>query len=373
MDAIAEAYERPILDLTGGFDSRGLLGAMMQAGRHFSTIVNGEDSDPDVLVANQLARTFGLDHLQRKRSDVATTDVWRLCNDAVPLVDGEYDVLHYSSTLRTHAENAAAFRASINGSNGELCKGHWWEILLPHIGRRGHFDPRFVAARRFALQEPYSALLAVTYGDSLLDDLTGVIQRATAHMAGMPNTALLDACYLALRMQRWQGRIASATSRIWPCLSPYAFRAPMEAALATPPSQRVRHRLSRRLIEYQCPQLAAMPLAAGYPASPVRWDTVHRFGPLAVEVGKAVVRRLRRYAGHERPFTPPPPTYPMARLWELEEVRECLNPTTMRTRELYRAETLRRVFERSRDPTAAEAETAGRVLTVELTARLFRG
>jgi hypothetical protein len=154
-------------------------------------------------------------------------------------------------------------------------------------------------------------------------------------------------------------------------MSPFAFRAPMEAALATPPPQRVRHRLSRRLIEYQSPKLAAMPLSTGYPALPLRWDTVHRFGPLAVEVGEAVLRRLRRSLGQQPPAKAPS-SYPMARLWQLDEVRDCLNPAAMRTRGLYQPETLRRVFDRSREPDAAEAETAGRVLTLELTARLLQ-
>ena len=370
MEAIGRAYERPILDLTGGFDSRGLLGAMLQSGRRFPTVVNGEDNDPDVIVAGQLAHEFGLEHTHRKRADVSTDELWDLCNRAVALVDGEYDVLYYASTLRTHCENAKVSDATINGSNGEICKGHWWEILMPYVGRHGHFDPRMVAAKRFATREAYPDLLAYSSPDSLVDDLTGVVERATAGMVGMPNTALLDTCYLAMRMQRWYGRIASATSRVWPCLSPFAFRAPMEAALATPPHQRLRHRLSRRLIEYQSPKLAAMALAAGYPALPVRWNTLHRFGPLALEVGEAALRRLKRYLG-QPPRPPGPSTYPMARLWELDEVRECLDPRAMRTRGLYRSDTLRRVIERAGCLDAVEAETAGRVLTLELTARLI--
>lgn len=371
MDGIGRAYERPILDLTGGFDSRGLLGAMLQTGWRFETIVNGEDGDADVRVAGQLARAFGLKHTQRRHDDVNAGELWRLCNQAVPLLDGEYDAVLYASTLRTHGENAGRFEATINGSNGEICKGQWWEILLPYTGRHGHFDPRAASELRFAMRDVYPGLLAASYPDSLTDDLAGVIRRATAGMEDMPNTALLDACYLVLRMQRWQGRIASATSRIWPCLSPFAFRAPMEAALATPPPQRIRHRLSRRLIEYQSPQLAAMPLAGGYPALPVRWDTIHRFGALAVEIGESVLRRLKRVLGRQAPIGTPS-SYPMARLWELDEVRECLNPAAMRTAGLYRPETLATVLERSRAGGALEAETAGRVLSLELTARLLQ-
>jgi hypothetical protein len=192
-------------------------------------------------------------------------------------------------------------------------------------------------------------------------------------MEAMPNTALLDTCYLRMRMQRWQGRIASATGRIWPCYSPYAFRAPMEAALATPPGLRVRHRLSRRLIEAQSRRLAELPLAQGYPALPLRWNTAHRFGPLAVEMGDAVWRRLRRMLGGA-PAVKAPSTYPLRRLQGLEEVRALLDPRQMLTRELYEPRVLEATLARSRQADAGyEIETAGRILSLELTARAIAG
>ena len=77
----------------------------------------------------------------------------------------------------------------------------------------------------------------------------------------LPNTTQMDNVYLNMRMQRWQGRIASSTMRIWPCVSPFMWRLPMEAALSAPPSVRLHSRMSRRLIEHFDPRLASLPLA----------------------------------------------------------------------------------------------------------------
>ena len=255
-------------------------------GLRFDTVVNGPADNPDVVTARRIAQEFGLPHERRDRGPVDPAQFWKRAVESVTMTDGECDILLEAPVLETHSALSDRFSASINGSNGEICKGQWWEVLLPHIGSRGHFDPREIAAKRFAYGASAAPLLDFDFGEDLVDDFAGIIRRATAGMEQHPNTALLDCVYLTLRMQRWQGRIMSATAQIWPALSPFAFREPMEMALAAPTKLRVRHRMSRRLIEYQNPKLAAMPLAQGYPALPVALEHVAPFGPLAVETGR---------------------------------------------------------------------------------------
>jgi hypothetical protein len=268
--------------------------------------------------------------------------------------------------LDTHQHFHKLYSAAVNGSNGEICKGQWWEVLAPYIGRRGHFDARRIAAARFAFGAPPPALLNFEFSEDLVEDFAGIIRRATAGMDDYPNTALLDCVYLTLRMQRWQGRLASATARIWPVISPYAFREPMEAALAAPVRLRVRHRLSRRVIEYQSPRLAAIPLAQGYPALPLRWNTAHHFWPLVVEMAHNGLRAAKRAAGLiERKHTYS--RYPLKSIAHLREVRELLDPAQMLTRDLYRSDLLTAVVQNGL--TGTSPEFAGRILTLEMTAR----
>lgn len=367
---IAKNYAKPVFDLTGGFDSRAVVGAALARGLPVDTVVNGAADSPDVVAAQRIADEFGLRHRHHFRRFASVKEWWEWAKASLALCDGEYDALLYAGTFSTHSRMAEEFDASVNGSNGEILKGYWWELLAPHTGRRGHFDARAIAAGRFVPEPEIAGLLAGPQTESLVDLFAGIIRRANAGLEDYPNTALLDNVYLTLRMQRWQGRIVSATSHIWPCTSPFAFRGVMEAALATPPRMRVRHRLSRRLIEYQSPKLAALPLAQGYPALPLRLSTAHRFWPLAVEVGGMVARQVRRRL--RIPGTKSGSGYypfHISELWQLEEVRDLLDPGRMRTAGLYERRRLAALLEESRQASFGGGHRVGRILGLEMLGR----
>ena len=364
---IGRNFNRPVMDLTGGFDSRAILGAVLRSGKSFETVVNGVDDLPDVLVANRIAAQFGLNHRHQKSSLDTPQQVWDGAKDALAFTDGEYEVLFYNRVLDVHSRLARDFDISLNGSNGEMAKGYWWELLFPFIGWKGHFDDRRVAAGRFAFEGEMSGLLAHRFDDDLAGHFAGIIHRANAGLEHHPNTAKLDNVYLTLRMQRWQGRIASATNRVWNCTSPFMWRRPMEMALSAPPSMRVRNRMVRRLIEYLDPKLAAIPLAQGYPALPLRPGTAHLFGPLAQELLFAATKRLRRFLPGRR--QPQVSVNPIKGLWSIEEMSQMLDPKTMVSGSLYNDGPLAGLLRQSRDDQFAGSRRFGRVLTIELLAR----
>jgi hypothetical protein len=366
--AIGAGLPNPVFDLTGGFDSRIVLGAALKAGMRPAVTVAGPAGDADVEVARHLAGLYGLPlaALSPRWKDAAE---WReAALAALAFTDGEYDVLEYARILGIHRRlREAGHGASVNGSNGEILKGYWWELLFPRTGEVEPLNERRIAEARFAGSAGASSLLAARFETDLAGHFAGVIQRANREMAGLPNTAQLDNVYLTLRMQRWQGRIASSTARLWPSTSPFFFRGPLEAALATPPAERVRHRLSRRLIEYLDPRLAAQPLAQGYPALPVRVSTLHRFTPLAWEIAGKFWRHGRRRLGLGA--GPPPAANAVAILANDPETAALLEPAGMRTAALYDAGRLRRFVEAARNPAFGDAASWARVFTLEALAR----
>lgn len=369
MTAIGRNFPRPLIDLTGGFDSRAVVGAMRRAGGGFHTVVNGDERHPDVVAANRIAAELGLPHIHHRPGHRAAGQVWETAKEALAYTDGEYDVLLYQSVLEVQRALARReFDACVSGSNGEICKGYWWELLFPFTGSRNHFDSRKVAEKRFVYDGEETGLLAFEFPDSLGAHFAGIIDRATQPLARHPNTAKLDTVYLTLRMQRWQGRIASASLRIWPCLCPFLFRAPMEVALSARPSLRMRHRMVRRLIEHLDPQLAALPLEYGYPASPLRWSNLPAFAGPVLRCGfsKAATRLRRLFGGR---LTAPAPRLAIAEFWALDQVRELLDPGAMRTRELYRPQALASWLEASRAPGFGGTARFGRILTLEMVAR----
>ena len=257
MRRITGCYSRPLLDLTGGLDSRAVLGAAMRAAGQFETTVAGTNLDADVLVSSSIAREYGIvHHIINPSHDVTTDDA----RSALPLTDGEFDVFEYARVAKIHSCLAQSHDVSVNGSNGEIYRGHWWGLLFPFTGSRHWFPTNIVAARRFGHHRG-PELLAPVFQSTLQAHFRALIREANQPLKIYPNTAKMDNLYLIFRMQRWQGRIASSTNRLWPAISPFAFREPLELALTSEPAIRIRSRLARRLIEHFDPKLAAFPTA----------------------------------------------------------------------------------------------------------------
>jgi hypothetical protein len=360
---IATQFQRPVLDLTGGFDSRALLGTMLNVAPGCQTVVNGKDGDADVEASKEIAREYGLCHRHQVPSPDSGAAWWSRVKASLALCDGEYDVLSYARTLDFHSRLARDFDVTINGSNGEICKGYWWELLFPFIGWRGHFDDRRLAVGRFAFAGEIGGLLQQEFNEDLGSHFAEVIRKANAEFEEHPNTARMDNIYLTLRMQRWQGRIASATSRVWPCLSPFMFRAPMEMALSAPPSVRVNLRMTRRLIEYLNPKLSRIPLAGGEPAMPLRLSTARYFLPQALELAKKAKRRaLGKVFSRPAPARQQPGNGVLQNVLQVEEAREMLEPAGMVTAGLYNRNVLAGVLNSHGAP-------LGRILTLEMLGR----
>jgi hypothetical protein len=356
---ITSSFPNALFDLTGGFDSRIVAGAMLKVHSGFSTVVVGSPENADVKIAGEIAAVMRLRH-QRVESG---PDEMESLLRALAVCDGECDLVDYSRTMRVHECLAPLYDASVNGSNGEIAKGYWWELLFPYTGRNGHFDEKKLAAKRFAEGTDATELLSMKFGTTLTDHFAELIREAGRGFEHHPNTAKMDNIYLTLRMQQWQGRIASATSRIWPCVSPFMWRQPMELILATPPAARVRHRLSRRIIEHLNPELAALPMEQGYPALPLRLNTAHRFGPLLREIAGKAMSRI------PRPMNTAVLTLKSQKtIWNDQGLRELMQPGHMVTSDLYRHTTLAELLR----PPFRQQDLLNRVVTLELLGRRLR-
>lgn len=289
---IAELYPRRLCDLTGGYDSRALGALLLGANVKFDTTVSGSDDSADVKISRGLADIAGLKHTQRQRSnDLNAIDMER----ALQLCDGEYDLLEYARIMRTHEQHSQNYDVSMNGSYGEVARGYWWELLSPHIGERAPLNYEKIARKRYAAIDDGADLFAEPL--DLTAHFTQILQRNGAGLERLPNTLQLDYSYLNLRMQRWQGRIASSTDQIWPCVSPFMFRSILEIMLRAEPRARHRSLLVRAMLARHNPAWAKYPLEHGYPAQPFGIANAWRFLPLgAYYIEKAKDKLCRRYS-----------------------------------------------------------------------------
>jgi len=263
LDAFVCGVARPLADLTGGLDSRLVVAAMLDAGLRPDVTVTGPSTSRDVIVARRLAQALGLRLLHEPpEPGAAARGSFDRVIDAAALADGMIDAAEYAFIASVHEPHAREYDCSVNGSGGEVLRDYWWT--------QRHLDPAApidvdVAARRFtALALPPPFLQPAPIPD-LHGHFAEVVADSLASTAGRPATARLDHLYLDVRMQCWQGAIASATNRIWPAISPLLARGAVAEALAVEPRRRLGARLFRELFRRFPHAIRDVPLESGFP------------------------------------------------------------------------------------------------------------
>ncbi len=356
---IHRQYSSIACDLTGGYDSRAVAAALLGGGTDFTAVVSGPAESGDVIISAGLAAKCGLEHIHYPPS--AASILPEEMNWIGSLTDGECDLTEYVNVARIHHDLSHRFAISINGSFGEVARGYWWELLIPHVGAKLKLDSYKLARLRYAVGS-HNSLLQARCEFDLVEHFTTIVERAIEGLEDYPNTFQMDLAYLRMRMQRWQGRLASSTDRIWPCLSPFMFRPVLETMLQTRFAVRERSFLIRLMLARHQPALAAYPLEHGYPALPATWRTFPRFWPLLPHYSGKIIRKLRNQwvlngkGASERT---------RLELWRSDRVTDLFQPCSMRTTEILDLRKLEQFFQASRNPSFAEEKLWSRLLTME--------
>lgn len=366
--AVADAYPKLICDLTGGHDSRALVGAFLGTGANFSTVVSGPEGSPDVHISSGLAALLGLKHTH---CDPPAVHGFSELKKAIPLTDGECDLVEYDRVRQIHQALAANFDISVNGSFGEVARGYWWELIFPWTGKSSKLDAKKVAERRYAVDPADAVLFRQEVRLSMVDHLSDVLERTNTGMFQWPNTLQMDNAYLGMRMQRWQGRLASSTNRIWPCISPFMFRSVLEVMLQTETALRRRGLLVRKMLARFQPRLSGYPLDFRYPAAPLTWRNWHKFCPALVPYSRKAVEKLLGGVGFG--FANGNGTCERSRvrlmLWQAEEVQDVLAVEKMQLAGILNIPALATFLRASRKDRFPYEKLWTRLLSLELTLR----
>jgi hypothetical protein len=363
---IGKAFHTPLCDLTGGYDSRALVAAFWSANVPVTTTVSGSEASPDVILSARLATIAGLPHIHNSIPEVLNFEA---VSDALAFTDGEYDLVEYARILQIHRSAMNRFDISINGSFGEIARGYWWELLLPHVGKKQILSSEKVARLRFAAGSDPAGIFLREGRLDLTSHFSSIIDRCNAGLTDCPNTMQMDHLYLNMRMQRWQGRIASSTNRIWPCLSPFMFRSVLETILAADVRSRRRSLLIRELLSRYTPKWAVVPLEHGYPAIPATWKNLYRFAPILAHYGRKVGSRTARAFGiRQRANTSTQRSIPCRlRLWSEDPVRALMDHRTMRLNGLLEATALQTFLTQSQQENFPFEGMWNRILSLEYT------
>jgi len=366
---IGSLVPRLLCDLTGGYDSRTLVAGFLSARVSISTAVSGETESPDVRISSALARLAAIPHRQ---SDPPPVHRYDQIHQALQLTDGEYDIVEYSPVSEIHREYAREFDLSVNGSFGEIARGYYWEILVPRTGNIGAIDAEKVARLRYLPRGFDSTIFPADQRVDLVEHFTNIIRRNNAGLENTPNTFQLDNTYLKLRMHRWQGRIASSTNQIWPCLSPFMFRSILEVMLQTDHHLRRRSLMIRELLPKLHREFSEYPLEHGYPPLPVTPLTLFRFWPIVPLYGNKAVSRLLRLGKQGARSTGPVSTVARLQLWQDPQIQEIMRCDRMLSTTVFEEQALRKFLSRSRHLEFPYGGQWARVLTLECLLRSLK-
>lgn len=361
---ISKAFPNPVVDLTGGYDSRAGVAAFLASGVPFKTAVGGKPDHPDVVIAKDLAGRVGLDLRHFEAPPVSRFDQLQR---AMQYTDGEYDLVDYARIHDVQSDLEGRFDISINSYSGEIGRGYGWEVLMPHTGQRVPMDAGYVARKRFVNPTFDASIIAPSLRIDAPAHFGEVVARAGEGLGELPNTMQYDYSMTMLRCQRWYGRIASSTNQIWPCMSFFLLRSIMKPMLETNTRSRTNSLLFRRLLVELEPAFSQVPLARGYPPLPVTWKTLHRFWPLVPLYGGKVVGRLQRYAGVRPAPSAAPGTSPRELLWQDTAVQEVLQPHRMLSADLMDTSGLADFIARSKQAQFDQAGQWSLLLTLECT------
>jgi hypothetical protein len=367
---VGKVFNKPLCDLTGGYDSRALVAAFWSAKLPITTTVSGAEDSLDVTLSSRLSAIADLPHIHNHPPEAVNFDA---VSEALSFTDGEYDLVEYARILQIHRSAMEHFDISVNGSFGEVARGYWWELLLPYVGRRQKLNGSKIARLRFDTAGDPAEIFSPGVRLELTSHFSSIIERCNAGLAHYANTAQMDHLYLDMRMQRWQGRIASSTNRIWPCLSPFMFRSVLETILATDFRLRRRSLLIRDLLSRYAPMWAEVPLEHGYPAVPATWRNLHRFTPILLYYGRKIGLRTAGGLGIRTSVNTSAHRSVPSRLqlWSENPVRAIMDHQTMRLNGLLDAAALQAFLTQSQQENFPFEGTWNRILSLEHTLRVL--
>ena len=264
---LREAGSPVELSLTGGKDSRLVAAALVKAGVPVVARTHGFGDHPDVVVAAEIARRLGIEHIVRTPAAPGQrVDVLGRIRATVLVADGMLSAFENVG----RPDPAASPALTAGGHGGELLRGGYAETA----GRRGSAD---------GLRGILSPARRAAGSAELLRRLTtkhlGLIRRgpAAAYVASLapwaPQLArhpmqALDDFYLVNRAGRWSAAARQAYLLRENLAQPLFDDRVVLAARAVPLAERVSGALSAAVLAELSPALADVPLAGKPPAGP---------------------------------------------------------------------------------------------------------
>ena len=253
------------LSLTGGKDSRLIAAALVKACVPVTAVTHGFADHPDVVVAAEIARRLGIEHVVRTPTAPGqSVDVLGRIRATVLVADGMLSAFENVG----RPDPAASPAVTAGGHGGELLRGGYAETAgRPGAsgGLRGALSPARRAARSAELLRRLTTKHLGLIRRGPAASYAASLAPWTARLARHPLTAL-DDFYLVNRAGRWSAAARQAYLLREHLVQPLFDDRVVLAARTVPLADRVRGTLSAAVLAELSPALADVPLAGKPPA-----------------------------------------------------------------------------------------------------------
>ncbi len=260
---LLEAHPDPVLELSGGLDSRAVLAALPVASRRgLRAVTLGPASHPDVRVAAALANASELDWTRIDPGDLATRPPAEVMAATVVAARQRDHVTNaVAAAALDHAEARIPVGARLTGANGEFARGFYYPgVVTDGPVTRARIN-RLVTWRLVTndgtAARALDEVVVATARDLLPDRVAGLLPTELAWRAAM------DEFYLTSRMANWAGPSYSSRDPRSPALAPFMHPDFLAWARSLPNGRAARERAFAGMVHKLDPGLAAVPLDRG--------------------------------------------------------------------------------------------------------------
>lgn len=292
-----------VVQLTGGHDSRIVLGAVPPAMRRgLRALTLDTHGGADAAIAARLSADWGLDHQVHWLDDQPPIDpatAHRLAVDAAVALDCMASPLALAPLALAESHLEQGHRLS--GLGGEVARGFYYGGQPGGAQTSSRLVDRLAHWRLFANEAVEDGVLDADYVTQAHDDALGLLRQL---FEGYSREWLraTDEFYLWQRTGRWGGAhgTVAATSRFF--INPMFDRRFLTLGLAVDPADKRSSRLLAQLMCHLDQKLAAVPLDSGLPYARVAGTGPLSRAAVASLTARKAVRKVRqRFAGVRRP------------------------------------------------------------------------
>jgi len=252
--------ETPILPLTGGFDSRALLAAVLAEHRRPILITMGRATATDRVVASAISRDLGLEH---HFVELDATDYLRWAPEISRLTSGTKSAGNWHTYLYARRCRELGPGPVIVGSNGEFFRTYYLDAGFP-AQVYGTAPPlavfAYFAARLMRRQRLFPNTFSFLQGTGLAHVLE--LARWLTQLCREGPTALdaLDLFYATQRVRHFIGNGHALYAANTRAVSPFLDSRMLRVGAGLPRRERLGSQFHRRLIRANTPRLAEYPI-----------------------------------------------------------------------------------------------------------------